>query len=372
MKLCPQCGQGLSLFGSTAVTCILCDTGFCTGCEETFRKEPRGPDEHQLCKSCFSEFDDDEVIGFEITCPKCQKEYFMKTRGSDVCRCGEWFGKLDGSWVKQIVLSCPECEHDADPFKDRILTCVLCDEMFCSDCEASFRSAARGEGLFPVCRTCFSNLKENETVMLDVVCSECDDSFRFFDPSKISTLHGERMRQSDPFPVRCKCGTFHDIEEGEATVVTLGISWDSEIILRENGHGDDGLRRHSGDGVNDLDELDAENEGLVEDDELVEDVGEQRTADLGDEELLEELIDTTEEYDNAGLFPGFRGRFVDRSEQERGELQRKGPEEIMRDASEGLHKESSIDPSSEIHCEACGYLVSQDARFCSQCGAEFE
>jgi hypothetical protein len=234
MKLCQTCGEGISVFGNTVLTCSLCDARFCSGCEKTFRKQPRTPKDHVLCRKCFREFDEDEVIGIEIHCPDCHKDYFLPRGKTFACRCGKWFGASDGTPAKRIVLSCPECERELDPFRDRLLSCVLCGEMFCSQCESTFRLASRGDGIFPLCKECHSSLGDGETVQLRVVCENCKDSFTFFDPSKGSTLHGERMRLNDPFPVRCKCDTFHDSEEGSATRVSVIIGWDEEIVIREN------------------------------------------------------------------------------------------------------------------------------------------
>ncbi len=222
MKQCPICGQTISLFTYKHVKCALCRSEFCTRCEKEFRSEPRNTDEFPLCRKCYREMEKDEVIGLEVTCPKCSKQYLFNRLKIQECRCGDFLDKNNGTVRKIIIFSCPQCDTDVDPFNDRLMNCVLCGEMFCTTCESKYRSGERGEGLFPLCVSCYSGLR-HETVMLTIRCEKCGDEFTFFDPSKITRLHGEVIRLKDPFPVRCKCGSFHGIEGRMAHKVKLGV-----------------------------------------------------------------------------------------------------------------------------------------------------
>ena len=257
MKQCPTCSQTISFLGNKAVRCALCHSEFCTGCEATFRKGPREQHEFPLCRKCYKELESDEVLGLEVTCPKCSKEYFLREyyprTKFDIhrCRCGIHLSTLSGKVVKTMVLACPECEREVDPFDERLMPCVVCGELFCSHCEKTFRSESRGEGLFPLCRECYGSLGKKETVMLTISCGNCGDEFRFFDPSKIACLHGEEVRLSDPFPVRCKCGSFHDIDEGKVQKVKLYVDANQQVKVLVVGSGEDaqlqgGERRHGG------------------------------------------------------------------------------------------------------------------------------
>lgn len=381
MKLCPTCSQTISFLGNKAVRCALCHSDICTGCETIFRTEPRGPHGFPLCRKCYRELESDEILGLELVCPNCSKEYFIREYYPgfkfDIhrCRCGIHLSTRHGRAVKTMLLSCPDCEREVDPFEERLLSCALCGELFCSHCEKTFRSESRGQGLFPLCRECYGSLRQNETVMLGISCENCSDELRFFDPSKIACLHGEEVRLSDPFPVLCKCGKFHNSTEGKFRKVRLFVDANQQVNVLVGGNDgedeDEELIRESG------------NEGKEEDEELIE--GEENDMiDVDDElpvtdggaweeaELEEDGEEKVQLEEGGGEDVQLEGGLMEDWRPGEGE-----DDELVEDSRSGEGEEELVedpemdDDDDEALCESCGSEVPMSSEKCPVCGAEF-
>jgi len=332
------------------VICCLCKKQFCSDCISHSYKESHDHWDFPVCEKCLTAMKTDEVLGMEYWCEECGNYYTINVYHDLTCSCGENLHREDGGVKKFMVLGCPQCDKDVDPFKEKLVNCGYCGDLFCSACERKFRATKRGNFEFPLCKKCYVTIDPADRVVVDVTCNTC----------------GEIIRVKNPLQKVCTCGANLDLKDGNPLILEHELTDEDEPedleelpSLNEDDPLDDSKNDVNGDddqGGRDTDDGEGgdsnDNTGNGENDyDGRKNIGVEASG--HDEE--EKIRNNDDEGGNDEIDEGGDDEIDEGGDD-------KGDEKVG-------NGEKEVDMFS---CEACGADVGASVSKCPACGAQFE